>query len=235
MDLLMRRREMMLTASGGLPPLPTEPALPEGYQRIEYVNRPDGIALTRAFNQIGFTPNGTDKLEIRTKFMFTSLGSSGYSCYVTACGQTTTDNTFGFGIGVDKAYAKVFAYGGESAVIEPNGGNSVKNVVVDVLATRMTNSISITDGTNSDTIFLTPRAIARQITVFGQKHYSDSNDRTQYPICGNIYYELVYEGGVLKSWLIPAKRLSDNRAGFYDVIMDAFRSSQYYVAGPVVE
>ena len=229
MNLLLRRREMISRQSDI--PIP-EPVLPEGYVRIEYVNRPGGTSEQRAFNTTGFTPNGTDPLEIRVGFkLIDTPGSNG--AYPVVAGQNANDNTVGFGVCVAADGHQVGCFGGEQCYVTPNGGESVENIKYDAVARRTTTSIYYSDGINSNTVSLTPRNIARAFGVFGLKRYNQEAVVGSGSFYGNIYYIIIIEAGVVKVHLIPCKRTSDNRAGFYGLDGE-FHSSLYYVAGPEV-
>lgn len=218
----MRRRELMQAISR------PAPLIPDDYQQVEYVARSSSAGVS-GYNSTGFSPNGTDELEIRIGIMATANSPDSLG-YPVVCHQKTNDNTIGFGVYYSSDLTQIGAYGGSSALISPNGGTTTKNTRYDIVAKRTTTSISITDGTNSDSVSLTPRGLKNPFYIFGLKHWNYNQLTSRF--VGRIYYLAILEGGVIKVNFIPCKRKSDGMVGFYNTVAGEFRSDSNYTAGP---
>lgn len=207
----------------------TERSLPEGYTRVEYVERPTGTANNYGHNTTGLTLNGTDTAVINIGFMTLSVPST--NGYFLGCKQTTTDNSIGFGIFVPSAMTSYGAFDGTACMITSDA--SIRNEKIDLTVTKTTTGMTVSDGTNTETITSTPRVMAGALHIFCIPPNTGSSGLSL--VCGRIYYINVVEGGVTKLNMIPCKRTSDNAVGFYDTIGGAFRTSSAYVAGAEVE
>ena len=207
--------------------------LPSTYKQIEYVERPTGTGNTAGYINTGVTINGTDEVKIKIGLMVTGDVPSGANAgYFVSIRATNINNTRGYGIYVDSALTSLGTMDGSTCTISPNGGNSVKNIKYDLLCTKKSNGMSITDGTNSNSITSTPRTVASPIYLFAMYPYTGSTLSGM--VFGRIYYFDVVEGGTRKCTLIPCKRISDNAIGFYDPIASAFKTSSAFVGGPEV-
>ena len=203
--------------------------VPSGYKIIEYVQRPDNATDARAFNGLGFMPNGTDDLVIKIGFMVTKAPSGAYGYYI-SCRSQSNANTIGFGLNVNNSLTEFAAFDGTLCSISPNDGSSVIGRKYDLVATKTSAGMTLTDGTHSNTVTSTPRPMVTNLFVFGAIAYNA--DEALFPGFGRIYYLNVKEANLDKINLIPSVRISDNAVGFYDTVQSAFRTSAYYVAGP---
>lgn len=207
----------------------TENLLPTGYTLIQYVERPASAGLY-GYNSTGVSPNGTDDLEVYAEFMLTEAPESSSGGYIAVVHQQSSNNTVGFGLYVKQDMTQIGAYAGSSALISPNGGSSVKDIWYSLTAKRTTTSVSISDGTNSDTVSLTPRNMYGALTAFAmQKNNSQENTL---PVIGRMRRLVITEGNTVKANWYPCTRDSDGAVGFYDTAQNTFRTSTKYVAGP---
>lgn len=205
--------------------------LPSGYTMIQYVERPASAGLY-GYNSTGVSPNGTDDLEVYAEFMLTEAPESSSGGYIVIAHQASGNNTVGFGLYVKQDMTQIGVYAGSSALISPNGGSSVKDIKYSLTATRTTTSVSISDGTNSDTVSLSPRTMNGAMTAFAMQKYN--SQEATLPVIGRMYRLIVTEGNTVKANWYPAIRNSDNAIGFYDTAQSTFRTSTKYVAGPEV-
>lgn len=207
----------------------TADPLPATYQRIEYVERPTTANANTGYNTTGFTPNGTDDLDIKMGVMCIQAPTSIDGGYFLVCRQTTTNNTVGFAVYVTQNGASIGTYDGQSCVLSPP---EVVGQKFDLTVLKTSNGCGVTDGTRSNSVTGTPRAMASTLYVFALYPYTGSNLQGQ--IYGRIYYLNIKEGGVEKVNFIPCKRRSDGAVGFYNTIAEEFKTSSAYVAGPEV-
>lgn len=216
----MRRR--LLESDSGV--------LPNTYQRIEYVERGTSVSNTAGYNSTYWMPAGDKQLDIYAGAMAIAQQADTAGGYVCGSRQNNSGDTVGYGIYFDQNTTRIGMFNGTSAYIEPEGGNSIRNKKYDLHAVWTPTSVSITDGTNSDTQSGTARNIVSNTAVFGCVAYNSSQLR--HGLKGRIYYLRIYEDGELKVNFIPCKRISDSMVGFYDTVSQAFRSNGNYTAGP---
>lgn len=207
----------------------TEDPLPSAYRRIEYVERPTNANANTGYNTTGFTPNGTDDLDIKMGVMCIQAPTSTNGGYFLICRQTTTNNTVGFGVYVSQNGASIGTFDGQSCLLTPP---EIVGQKFDLTVLKTSNGCGITDGIRSNSVTGTPRAMASPLYVFAMYPYTGSNLAMQ--IYGRIYYLNIKEGGVEKVNFIPCKRRSDNAIGFYNTVAEEFKTSSAYVAGPEV-
>lgn len=205
--------------------------LPTGYTELEYTARTSRNDY-KGFVDTGFQLNGTDDVSIDIGCMLTDTVQYNSGGYFFGCRQTSSNNTVGYGLYVNQAMTDIGTFDGTSCLIEPNGGSSIKDIKYDLVTTKTTTGMTLTDGTNSQTTTDTPRAMASNLYLFGIVHYNDN--ASSVPINGRIYYLRITEGNTLKVNLIPAKRTSDNAIGFYDVVRETFITNSDLTAGPEV-
>lgn len=209
------------------------PILPSEYQQVEYILRDTSVGSSSGYNTIGFLPNGVDTLVVRAGFMATAKQSSSSGGYITGNRQNNSGNTVGFGVLTDQNTTYIAAWDGVLCSIEPNGGASIRNTRYDVTVTKTPTGLTITDGTHTaNTTNNSPRAMVNNLHVFGISNYKSNG--VVNPLWGRIYYLNITEGGVSKVNLVPCKRISDGKVGFYDTVQETFRTSGYYTAGPNV-
>ena len=225
-SLMQRRREMMRLAT-----TPPTPRVPTGYTEVQYIQRRDSAGESSGYNTL-FQPNGTDTLLIHIGVMLTKAPSSSSGGYFLGCRQNNSGNTVGFGVYASQDCKSLGTFDGTACAIQPNGGSSILNTKVELVVTKTNPGLSITDGTHSNTTSGTPRAMADALRVFGIKKYNSSNSNL--PVWGRIYYCKIWEGGVLKTDLIPCTRDADSANGFWDAAVETFRTSTVYDAGPTV-
>lgn len=206
--------------------------LPEGYTRIEYVERPSGTGVGGGYNTTGFMLNGTDDAVIEMGVMLLGTPTSNAGGYFLACRQTSNNNTVGFGIYASQDMTSIGAFDGESALVPPHSGNSVLSQKFDLVVTKTTTSLTISDGINTDTVTRTPREMVQNLHVFGLVQYSAA--QLSNPVIGRIYYLRIKENGAEKVNFIPCKRASDNAVGFWNSVAEEFKTDVAYVAGPEV-
>ena len=205
----------------------TADPLPSGYRRIEYVERPSRTGTSSGYNTTGFTPNGTDDLEIQMGVMYTHLSSS--IGYFLVCRSSNSANSVGFGIYVAGNATGIGAFDGQSCLLTPS---EIVGQKFDLTVLKTSNGMGVTDGIRSNSVTGTPREMVSPLYVFAMYPYTGST--LQYPISGRIYYLNIKEGGVEKVNFIPCKRASDNAVGFYNTVANEFKTSSAYVAGPEV-
>lgn len=229
-NLPLKRREMMLEA---VQPTPPTPILPTGYTQVEYIQfSPAGYNDT--VYSLEYQLNGVDTVEVRAGFMATGAQHSSSGGYIIGCRQTTTNNTIGFGVLVNQGASAVNCFDGTSNIIDPNGGNNIINTRIDIVATKTTTGTTITDGTHTNSVTSTPRAIATTLWVFGTQQYNKTN--AQVVFSGKIYYLKVQEAGVTVIDLIPCRKTDNSAFGFYDIAQNRFinTSNNRYSKGPDV-
>lgn len=219
MSMMLRRRMLMRML---------KPALPAGYQRVEYVERPASTYYANAYNSLNLTLNGVDPVTVYVGFMATGTPESTSGSYVFGCLQTTTGNSVGYGVCITQDETTILSWDGTRCDIVPNGGNSILNRRYDIVATKTSTGQTITDGTNSNAVTDTPRAMASSLYIFGIKRYNSTANQVSFR--GRIYYLKIIEGGVVKVNLIPCVDAS-NHVGFYDTAQQRFFYSQFYTAG----
>lgn len=210
----------------------THNELPAEYTRIEYVQRGSSVGTSSGYNTTGVTLNGTDDVTVEIGFMNIAKPSSTSGAYIVGARQNNSGNSVGFGILVNQDETYVGAYDGTLCSIEPEGGASIRNKKYDLVVTKTTTGLTVTDGTHTNTTTGTPRAMASALTMFGIPTYN--NTGIFVPIFARLYYLTITEGGTVKANLIPCKRKSDSAVGFYDTVQEAFRTAQTYTAGPEV-
>lgn len=206
--------------------------LPSGYTRVEYIERPTNTVPNAGYNSTGFALNGTDDAVIKMGVMLTGTPSSNSGGYFLACRQTNSDNTIGFGVYATKDTLSIGAYDGDACLLQPTGGQTVVGEKFDLVVTKTPTTLTVTDGTNTNTVTRTPRVMASNLYVFALYPYTGNN--LAVPVFGRIYYLKIYEAGVLKVNLVPCIRTSDNAKGFWNTVAEEFKSSVAYVAGPEV-
>lgn len=229
MDILTERRAMMQAATSE-----PEIVLPDTLQRIEYVQRPDGLSNARGYLNLSmYTPDTTAEIKIEIDFLLTSA-RSGSAGYIIAGGQKTNDNTIGFGIYTPNATTRtqIGCYCGSECLLTPNGGNSILNTRFRVTAIRTPTSQFITDGVNTNSMTLTARNLVRNFALFGLEKYSHGS--VAQDAYGKIWSCKIYENGVLKINTIPCRRKSDNRYGIYEAVNNVTAFSSYTTGGPDV-
>lgn len=211
----------------------TADPLPSAYKRLEYVERSTTVGLNQAYNNTGLTLNGTDDATIKMGVMcIQAPGSSSYGCFL-ACRQTNSDNTIGFAVLAAQSGAGIGAFDGQLCALSPHSGAvDIVNQKFDLTVNKTTTGMTVTDGTNTQSVTGTPRAMASSLYVFAVYPYTGSNLVNK--VYGRIYYLNIVEGGVEKLNFIPCKRISDSAVGFYDSVSESFKTSQYYTAGPEV-
>ena len=206
--------------------------LPNTYQHIEYVQRGTSVSNTAGYNSTYWMPSGDKQLDIYAGAMAIAQQADSAGGYVCGSRQNNSGDTVGYGIYFDQNTTRIGKFNGVSAYIEPEGGNSIRNIKYDLHAVWTPDSVSITDGTHSDSNTGTSRAIVSNTAVFGCVAYNSSQLR--HGLKGRIYYLRIYEDGELKVNFIPCRRLEDDMVGFYDTVSQAFRSNGNYTAGPDV-
>ena len=210
----------------------TASPVPAGYTPLQYVERPSNATTSQAYNDTGFKPNGTDDLLVHIGCELLGTPSSSSGGYFFACRQYSGQNSVGFGVFSPQSADSMKAFDGTSATIEPEGsGVSVKNHQYDLTVTKTPTTLSITDGTHSNTVTRTPRAMGSNIYLFG---FYGTDSILNVPLVGRIYYLDMTEGDTLKLNLIPCKRNSDSAIGFWDSVSETFLTNAYYTAGPVL-
>ena len=210
----------------------TGAVLPEGYTRIEYVERPSGTGTSGGYNTTGFMLNGTDDAVIKMGVMLKATPFSDAGGYFLACRQTNNNNTVGFGIYALKDTSAIGAFDGESCLVPPHSGQSVIDQKFNLVVTKTPTTLTVADGVNTNTITRTPRVMVQNLHVFGLVQYNAS--QLSNPVVGRIYYLNIIEGGVEKVNFIPCVRNSDNAVGFWNSVAEEFKTSLAYVAGPEV-
>lgn len=211
----------------------TADPLPSAYKRLEYVERSTTVGLNQAYNSTGFMLNGTDDAVIKMGVMCIQAPSSANGGYFLVCRQTNSNNTVGFGILATQNGASISAFDGQSCALSPHSGAvDIVNQKFDLTVNKTSSSMTVSDGTNTNTVTGTPRVMASNLYVFAMYPYTGSNLVSQ--VYGRIYYLNIVEGGVEKLNFIPCKRISDNAVGFYDSVSESFKTSAYYTAGPEV-
>ena len=229
MGLLLRRREMMLAAQ----PTPPTPILPSGYTQVEYIQYNPAGSYDTVYS-LEYQLNGVDTVEVRAGFMATATQHSSSGGYIVGCRQTTSNNTIGFGVLVNQGATEVNCFDGTSNRIYPNGGNSIVNQRIDVVATKTPTGTTITDGTDTNSVTSSPRNMATTLWVFGTKQYN--YDRAQVVFTGRIYYLKVNEAGATVIDLVPCRKTDNTAFGFYDIAQNRFinTSNSRYSKGPDV-
>lgn len=211
----------------------TADPLPNTYKRLEYIQRSTTVGANQAYNTTGLTLNGTDDVIIKIGVMCIQAPSSANGGYFLGCRQTTSNNTVGFGILVPQYGNAIGTFDGQTCYIEPEGsGSSIVNKKYDLTVTKTSTGMTVTDGTHSNSVAGTPRAMVGNLYAFALYPYTGSNLVNQ--IYGRIYYLNIVEGGVEKVNWIPCRRISDNKIGFYNSVNEDFKTSDYYTAGPEV-
>ena len=203
--------------------------LPSSYKRIEYVER-NISSYVGGIIKTGLTLNGTDDVTLRIGVMPISAPISSYGGYFIVCRQTNSANSVGFGVYVPNDVSAIGAFDGQSCMITPS---TILNQKHDMTVLKTSSGLGVTDGTLSNSVTGTPRAMASELYLFAMLPYSGGTNYNM-PINGRIYYCEVTEGGVEKLHLIPCKRISDNAVGFYDTISESFKTDSKLTAGPEV-
>lgn len=199
--------------------------LPDDYKAIEYVQ----TTANNQYNNLTIGIDDATEVEFRLGIMSTGSQSSTYG-YPVACRMSSSENSVGFGINVNKAQTMVSTFGGSLVSISPNGGSSIANTKLDIVAVKTATGASISDGTNSNSGTYDARTVYGNLRIFGVPNTNSSvND---YPFKGRLYYLQVIKDGVLACNLTPCIRLSDNIPGFYDFVNEVFRGDANYTAGP---
>lgn len=220
----------MMVAAQTTPPTPI---LPTGYTQVEYIQHTPAGSYDTVYS-LEYQLNGVDTVEVRAGFMPTDTQKSSSGGYIVGCRQTTNNNTIGFGVLVNQEATEVNCFDGSSNRIYPNGGNSIVNTRIDIVATKTTAGTTITDGTHTNSVTSTPRNMATTLWVFGTKQYN--YDRAQVPFTGRIYYLKVKEAGATVIDLIPCRKTDNTAFGFYDIAQNRFinTSTNRYSKGPDV-
>ena len=206
----------------------TADPLPVEYRRIEYVERPSD-AGNAGYNTTGFQLNGTDDATIEIGVMCTAAPTSSNGGYFLGCRQTNSNNTVGFGVLVSQNGVNIGTFDGQTCYLPPS---EVVGQKFDLTILKTSNGMGVTDGTRSNSVTGTPRAMASNLYLFAIYPYSGSTIFS--PIVGRIYYCKITEGDTVKLNLIPCKRRSDNAIGFYDTVSTNFKTDSAYVGGSEV-
>lgn len=219
-ELLIRRREMILPDN--------TPILPADYQRVEYIERPAGTATNGGVSDTKFVPSDSDTTIIKIGCMVTSQPGASYG-YFFAGGKDPTGNSVGIGLNTNKAMTEIGLFGGSSCIVYPNGGSSIKNMRLDVVATRAPTYCSLVCNSASNRTDYTPRTVGKNIFLFGM--YTNAYN---YLMFGRIYYCIIENNGVVIRNFVPCRRISNGEKGFYETVEGRISSSAYYNVGPDV-
>ena len=209
----------------------TASPVPVGHTPLQYVERPTDAAANTCYNSTGFTPNGTDDLVVKMTVELLAAPSSSSGGYFLACRQNNSGNTLGFGIYVPQDATSIGTFDGESCMIEPEGaGVSIIGKKYSLTVTKTPTTITVTDGTHTNTITRTPRTMANALSVFG---LISTSSKLNVPVCGRIHELEIIEGGVTKVKFVPDRRNNDNAVGFWNPVSSEFKTAAY-TAGPVL-
>ena len=203
----------------------THSAVPSGYEAVDYVFSP-AESESGPVIDTGVRLSGVGDATIEISFMDYSTAN----CYPIGCLASTTQNNIGFGVSVrnDSNRDLIAFTGGTPASISPDPLNNVR---IDAVATVNASSISISDGTLSNTQTLTPRAYnVANLYLFGIKKATTNG--VNYPFTGRIYHAKITENNVVLAEFIPCVRLSDYMAGFWDLVNETFIYANELVAAP---
>lgn len=208
-------------------------ALPSGYQRLEYIAA-DGNAKKGAWIQTDVVPNGTDIIEMRLRFTNVAR-SQAFWC----AREDTAKATFTFFWLT--TYAR-FDYGTGTAVdiqhAVPAGTFTAKTgqdytVVADgALGRLLVNGARILSYTPDGSL-----EAGGPLSVFGSQTKGTTSTVNNCGAYRMYSFQVTDTNGVAKCDLVPAKRLSDGKAGAYDLVSGAFYGSQSattFTAGPEV-
>ena len=208
-------------------------ALPSGYQRLEYIAA-DGNAKKGAWIQTSVVPNGADTIEMRMRFTNVAR-SEAFWC----AREGTTSATFTFFWLT--TYAR-FDYGtGTTAQTQnsvPAATFTAKTgqdytVVADGARGRLlVNGARILSYTPDGSL-----EAGGPLSVFGSQTKGTASTMNNGGAYRMYSFRVTDTNGVAKCDLVPAKRLSDGKAGAYDLVSGAFYGSQSataFTAGPEV-
>ena len=193
--------------------------IPSDYEEVDFISRPTGTGTTTFINT-GVTLSGTGTAVFDLSFMLTNIGSASDTKYVTSVRENVPDsNKVGYGVAYAADATRVFSWaGGTSASI--NYESSQLNQKLTMQATINSTGWTISDGVTTQSSSGTPRAYTNSpICLFGQKITSET---VNLPFYGRIYYLKVSENNVELLDLVPCKRVSDEAAGFYDLVNETF-------------
>lgn len=213
MSMLLRRR--LLAGSS-----PAQPVLPDDYQRLEYLES-DGT-------QILTTTPGDHKLnqDSRVWIRFAKTGSVTDGPQLFGCRRNTSANGF---YGQISAAGRIYVgYAGGSM---STGVDAELNRIYDLDFNKNTVSLDgVLKNTTTYETFTTP-ANGRLFGIRG-------NTSTAL-YCGSlrVYRYKEWADGTLIADLYPARRLSDDVLGMYDIVNNRFATNQgtgTFIAGPDV-
>lgn len=222
-ELIIRRREMILPDN--------TPILPAGYQRVEYIERPTSAGTGYGWTDTYFMPSDSDVTVIKFGCVPLKKPNSGRA-YIVAGAKNTSGNDVGFGVFWTTDFNFIGCYGGEDCTVQPNSGSSILNTQLDVVATRTPTYASIVCNGVSNRVDYTPRTMSKSFDVFLMRGSGSSG--YYYCAWARVSYLQIENNGVPVVNLVPARRISDNKKGFYDTISGVFDPSGTYVAGPDV-
>ena len=214
----------------------TASPVPSGYTPVEYIERPIGSGTTGGAGGMvttGFKLNGTDTAVIKMGVECLEIPAQSGGGYFLSCRQTSYNNTVGFGVLVDTTATKIGSWDGQTCYLEPEGpGVSIVGKYYDIDVTKTATGMTVTDGTNTNTVTGTPRAMYSNLYLFAMYPYTGENLVS--PVCGRIYYLNIVEGDVEKLDYVPCVRDSDSAAGFWNTVSSTFVTSTGFVAGPAL-
>lgn len=203
----------------------TESVVPSIYRQVPYVA---SIGSNNPLVNTGVTPTSSGAIYVEIGLMFTAVsGSAIYMIGGNSGGGA--GGAIGFGIGTNADGTVIQCFNGIVASVSPNNGESIVGQYYEATATFTSTSASISVGALSDTKTGSGRSHTQPTCLFGIKRKDSST--VEYASKGRIYYARVTNGGDLILDLIPCVRISDNAAGFYDVVNENFITATGLTAG----
>ena len=188
-------------------------ALPAEYQQLEYIQASGQCRI-----KTGVTPAYNDKVEM-TWMPTTVSGNQNLWCACTSTSKQFTGfmigATFRFdrgdGTGGQKTSATAFVANTRYSIVADYGAG-VSTISNDVTCTQVT---TVSNSTGSYTV-------GSELAIFGSHGASINEGLGNWGSYRLYAFKLRNSGGTLRLDLVPAKRLSDNALGVYDMVNGDF-------------
>ena len=203
-------------------------ALPAEYQQLEYIQASGQCRI-----KTGVTPAYNDKVEM-TWMPTTVSGNQNLWCARTATSKQFT----GFMIGATFRFDRGDGTGGQKASATAFVANTRYSIVADYGAgvSTISNDVTrtqVTTVSNSTGSYEAGSALA----IFASHNNNIDDGLNNWGSYRLYAFKLRNSGGTLRLDLVPAKRLSDNALGVYDMVNGDFLTndkSGSFIAGPNV-
>ena len=221
-------RVVVLALAGAAGALSARAALPAEYQQLEYIQASGQCRI-----KTGVTPAYNDKVEM-TWMPTTVSGNQNLWCARTATSKQFTGfmigATFRFdrgdGTGGQKTSATAFVANTRYSIVADYGAG-VSTISNDVTRTQVT---TVSNSTGSYTV-------GSALAIFASHNNNIDDGLNNYGSYRLYSFKLRNSSGALRLDLVPAKRLSDDALGVYDMVNGDFLTndkSGSFIAGPNV-